>query len=101
MCIRDSITALRAPVGPGIELLEYLTPRTGRPYPADSEASDQWQWVVNLRAEPKTEFESIAHMRDQTWISNRPATLNDHALGFAQAFMLRDPDGHADNLILQ
>ena len=29
------ITALRAASGPGIELLEYLAPRDGRPFPAD------------------------------------------------------------------
>jgi catechol 2,3-dioxygenase-like lactoylglutathione lyase family enzyme len=95
------ITGLRAASGPGIELLEYLAPRTGRPYPADSVASDQWQWVVNLRAQPKTAFDSIDQIREQTWISNRPTALNDSALGFSQAFMVRDPDGHADNLILQ
>jgi catechol 2,3-dioxygenase-like lactoylglutathione lyase family enzyme len=95
------ITALRAKTGPGIELLEYLTPRTGRPYPADSIASDQWQWVVNLRAPPETVVEAIDHIRDQTWISNLPTTLSDHALGYVRAFMLRDPDGHADNLILE
>ena len=32
------ITALRAPSGPGIELLEYLTPRDGRPMPPDTKA---------------------------------------------------------------
>jgi catechol 2,3-dioxygenase-like lactoylglutathione lyase family enzyme len=32
---RLRITALRAPSGPGIELLEYLSPRDGRPYPSD------------------------------------------------------------------
>ncbi len=95
------ITALRAKTGPGIELLEYLTPRTGRPYPTDSVASDQWQWVVNLRAQPQTAVESNDQFRDQTWISNHPTALNDRVLGYARAFMLRDPDGHADNLILE
>src|SRR5437762_9522131 len=32
---RLHITALRAGSGPGIEFLEYLAPRDGRPYPAD------------------------------------------------------------------
>jgi catechol 2,3-dioxygenase-like lactoylglutathione lyase family enzyme len=95
------ITALRAQSGPGIELLEYLTPRTGRAYPTDSVASDQWQWAVNLRVRPQTDVNSIGHIREQTWISNGPTTLNDTALGYSQAFMLRDPDGHADNLILR
>src|SRR6516164_6937746 len=34
------ITALRSASGPGIELLEYLAPRDGRPFPADEQASD-------------------------------------------------------------
>src|SRR6266481_1798059 len=34
------ITALRAASGPGIELLDYLAPRDGRPFPSDEQASD-------------------------------------------------------------
>src|SRR5262250_2396571 len=34
------ITALRGTSGPGIELLEYLAPRDGRPYPSDEQAND-------------------------------------------------------------
>src|SRR5437667_10525019 len=34
------ITGMRANVGPGIEFLEYLSPRDGRPRPADIHASD-------------------------------------------------------------
>src|SRR5216117_1056900 len=37
---RLRITALRAAAGPGIEFLEYLTPRDGRPIPADERAND-------------------------------------------------------------
>ena len=36
-----AITALRAPNGPGIEFLEYLAPRSGRPMPADTQANDE------------------------------------------------------------
>ena len=35
---RLRITALRGATGPGIEFLEYLAPRDGRPYPADAKA---------------------------------------------------------------
>src|SRR3990172_11599876 len=41
---RLRITALRAAAGPGIELLEYLTPRDGRPMPQESRANDLWHW---------------------------------------------------------
>ena len=45
-----AITALRAPRGPGVELLEYLAPRTGRPIPSDTQANDDWYWQINMRA---------------------------------------------------
>lgn len=63
------ITTLRAPSGPGIELLEYLAPRDGRPYPTDSQPNDVWHWHVRLRADGAT--------------NNNPGQLQ------------RDPDGHA------
>src|SRR5499427_298402 len=42
------ITGMRAETGPGVEFLEYLTPRDGRPRPADTRANDlvHWQTVV-------------------------------------------------------
>src|SRR5246127_1164774 len=45
---RLRITALRAPAGPGIEFLEYLTPRDGRPIPADARANDLAHWQTVL-----------------------------------------------------
>jgi catechol 2,3-dioxygenase-like lactoylglutathione lyase family enzyme len=49
---RLRITALRAAGGgPGIELLEYLAPRTGRPAPSDTQANDLWHWQVNVDAD--------------------------------------------------
>jgi len=47
---RLRITTLRANRGPGIELLEYLAPRDGRPAPLDARASDLAHWHVNLSA---------------------------------------------------
>src|SRR5215470_12844438 len=42
------ITGMRADSGPGIEFLEYLTPRDGRPRPADVHANDivHWQTMI-------------------------------------------------------
>src|SRR5204862_538259 len=45
---RLRITALRASEGPGIELLEYLAPRDGRPAPADLRANDIAHWQTTL-----------------------------------------------------
>src|SRR6201993_4060307 len=42
------ITGMRASAGPGVEFLEYLAPRDGRPRPRDVHANDivHWQTVI-------------------------------------------------------
>src|SRR5205085_6933237 len=45
---RLRITTLRGTSGPGVELLEYLTPRDGRPFPADARANDLIHWHTTL-----------------------------------------------------
>jgi catechol 2,3-dioxygenase-like lactoylglutathione lyase family enzyme len=44
---RLRITALRAPGGPGIEFLEYLSPRDGKSTPTDQKANDLAHWQTN------------------------------------------------------
>lgn len=77
------ITTLRAAQGPGVEFLEYLAPRTGRPIPADTQADDLWYWQVNMRATP----EAVARAGT--------TSLRDGALGWNAAVIAHDPDGHA------
>jgi catechol 2,3-dioxygenase-like lactoylglutathione lyase family enzyme len=74
------ITALRGSQGPGVEFLEYLAPTDGRPIPVDSRATDAWYWQINLRAA----------QRDENSIE-----LPQRELGYGQAAIVRDPDGHA------
>ena len=45
---RLHITALRAAAGPGIEFLEYLAPRDGRPFPPDEKANDLIHWQTRF-----------------------------------------------------
>jgi len=45
---RLRITSLRATAGPGIELLEYLAPRDGRPAPSDERSNDLIHWQTGL-----------------------------------------------------
>jgi len=82
---RLRITALRAAAGPGVELLEYLAPRDGRPMPADTRANDLWFWSVN-------------YCGNANQVANAPGPLTpvpDAALGFEAASLVKDPDGHA------
>jgi catechol 2,3-dioxygenase-like lactoylglutathione lyase family enzyme len=45
---RLRITTLRASSGPGIELLEYLSPRGGRAAPRDARSNDLTHWQIDL-----------------------------------------------------
>jgi len=42
------ITTLHAARGPGIELLEYLYPGDGRPYPSDAHSNDLFHWQTTI-----------------------------------------------------
>jgi catechol 2,3-dioxygenase-like lactoylglutathione lyase family enzyme len=86
---RLRITALRAAYGPGVELLEYLAPRTGRPMPADTQANDDWHWQINASADVAAGDRAIRDGRYQ-YVSAAPVTLPS-SIGM----LVRDPDGHA------
>lgn len=92
---RLQITSLRASEGPGIEFLEYLAPRTGRPMPGDTQANDLWYWQINLRAGDSSSFEQQARRAGARFVSSGTTRSSDRALGFDAAIVLRDPDGHA------
>ena len=88
------ITALRGTSGPGIELLEYLAPRDGRPFPLDERASDvvHRQTVLLTRA-----AESVAQQlraNSVNFVSSGVVANQTEQLGFSKAFLVRDPDGH-------
>ncbi|HKS55397.1 MAG TPA: VOC family protein [Steroidobacteraceae bacterium] len=86
---RLRITALRAARGPGVELLEYLAPRTGRPIPVDSKANDDWYWQVNSSA-TVTAADAVVRHGHYSYVSPGPqAVAGDVQL------IIRDPDGHA------
>lgn len=85
------ITTLRAPNGPGVELLEYLAPSTGRDYPADSLANDLWHWHTSLI------IPDPAALKDEIDASALPG--NRSADDAKRPVLIRDPDGHA--LLLQ
>ena len=92
---RLRITSLRTAQGPGVELLEYLAPRTGRPLPADSQANDLWYWQIDVRArEPAAIAGSLQHTH--AGVASSAATeLHQAELGWREALVARDPDGHA------
>lgn len=96
---RLRITAVRAAQGPGIEFLEYLTPRDGRPVPSDLRANDLLHWQTKLVTH---ELESThVRLREGRYglISSGLIQLPESVLGFKRSFLVRDPDAHAMQLV--
>jgi len=82
---RLRITALRAASGPGVEFLEYLAPRDGRPYPLEERSNDLVHWQKARSA----------------LISTGVVELPDQKAGFRKSVIVRDPDGHAVQIVEQ
>ena len=95
---RLRITALRGTTGPGIELLEYLAPRDGRPYPADEHAND----IVHRHTILLTpDADAAAHPLQASkaaFVSSGVVANPTGQLGFKKALLVRDPDGHVIEL---
>jgi catechol 2,3-dioxygenase-like lactoylglutathione lyase family enzyme len=88
---RLRITALRSSSGPGVELLEYLAPRSGRPMPVDTQADDLWHWQVNATGSVDAADRAI-RAGHYTYVSPGPVEL---APTQSQGLLVCDPDGHA------
>ena len=97
---RLRITSLRASGGgPGIEFLEYLAPRDGRPAPADERASDLFHWQTTLRV-GSTEQIALGLTEGRfRFVSPGAVSIGDRTLGFSKGLLVRDPDGHVMVLI--
>lgn len=80
---RLRITALRAPHGPGIEFLEYITPPGGRSLSADARTTDLVAWTTMLQSDDaKAEI-----ARAEKAGAVRASVISERSL-------VRDPDGH-------
>jgi catechol 2,3-dioxygenase-like lactoylglutathione lyase family enzyme len=97
---RLRITALHArDGGPGVELLEYLTPRDGRPMPADERASDVVHWQTTVSSDsPDVGYEALRRS-GAPFVSPGLVALPDPRLGFARGLTTRDPDGHVLRIV--
>lgn len=96
---RLRITALSAGAGPGIELLEYLSPADGRPLPADTRANDLWHGQIHLAVVDVAAASEALRQNGGRWISPGAVDTRDSGLGFRSGLLARDPDGHGLLLI--
>lgn len=96
---RLRITALRAASGPGIELLEYLAPGDGRPTPADVRANDLLHWQTRLLSDSDEEADRAIRAGKFDVVSPGLVALSEESLGFRSGLLVRDPDGHALQIV--
>jgi catechol 2,3-dioxygenase-like lactoylglutathione lyase family enzyme len=96
---RLRITGLRAASGPGVEFLEYLAPRDGRPFPADAKANDLLHWQTRLLTGDAEKAAEAARRGGVPWVSPGAVVLRQEALGFREGVTLRDPTGHVVQLV--
>ncbi len=94
------ITSLKAPGGgPAIEFLEYLAPRDGRAYPADARPNDLIHWQTSLKTRDAAAAASALRSARAAMVSSGVVTMPDRSLGFSKGLIVRDPDGHAMEVI--
>jgi len=96
---RLRITGLKASAGPGVEFLEYLAPRDGRPAPSDLKANDLAHWQTTLGTLSADGASTKMRAAKSRFVSPAVIAIPDKTLDFRKAFLARDPDGHGLQLI--
>jgi catechol 2,3-dioxygenase-like lactoylglutathione lyase family enzyme len=86
------ITALRAASGPGVEFLEYLAPRDGRPFQSDAKANDLVHWQTTLVSP-----DAAGLLHDLQRAGYR--LVSTGTVPAQSPFIVRDPDGHAVQIV--
>jgi len=93
------ITGMRTDSGPGVEFLEYLTPRDGRPRPADVHANDIVHWQTMIVTDDLDVL--VKRLRDAhvSFLSSGVIAMPKEKAGFSEGALVSDPDGHSVLLI--
>jgi catechol 2,3-dioxygenase-like lactoylglutathione lyase family enzyme len=91
---RLHISGNKAEEGPGVEFLEYLTPKTGRPYPANAKADDLIHWeTLMVTADAEALYQKLRKEK-VILMSNGIVRVPSENYGYRRGFYFRDPDGH-------
>lgn len=93
---RLRVTSLQtANAGIRVELLQYLSPTDGKPFPQDSQANDLWHWQTSFAIDEI----NILERRKFDFISNGIGSFENESLGFEKGLLVRDTDGHAVRIV--
>ncbi len=97
---RVRVTAVAPPdQPPHVEFLEYETPPGGRPMPLDTKANDLWHWQTSLVVGDVEAAADVLRAAGVRFVSPDVTAVPHRELGFSQAIMVLDPDGHAMRLV--
>ena len=88
------ITALRSPSGIGVEFLNYLTPRGGRPAAANASPTDIDHHETVIVVDDLTALDAQLHKHNFSRVSVKHITDSGLLFNASQAELVRDPDGH-------
>jgi catechol 2,3-dioxygenase-like lactoylglutathione lyase family enzyme len=95
---RLRITSSKPPAGPSVEFLEYLAPRDGHPAPETRPNDILFRRTRVATADAGTAARRLFAARAE-FLSPWAVELAHHELGFRKGFLVRDPDGHAVELV--
>jgi catechol 2,3-dioxygenase-like lactoylglutathione lyase family enzyme len=93
------ITGMRADAGPGIEFLEYLTPRDGRSRPANVRANDLVHWQTMIATDELDLLAKRLQGAHVPFVSPGVVAMPKDKAGFSKGALVSDPDGHSVLLI--
>jgi catechol 2,3-dioxygenase-like lactoylglutathione lyase family enzyme len=94
------ITGMRAASGPGIEFLEYLTPRDGRPRSVDVHANDIVHWQTMIATDNLDVLARKLRDAHVRFVSSGVIVMPKDKAGFSKGALVSDPDGH-DVLLIE
>lgn len=94
------ITGMRTNGGPGIEFLQYLTPRDGRPRPLDVHANDIVHWQTMIATDDIDLMAEKLRDAHAGFVSSGVTLVPKDKSGFSKGVLISDPDGH-DVLLIQ
>ena len=85
--------------GIAVEFLQYLAPTDGKPFPKSTKSNDLWHWQTSFIGNENKNLEKLLITNKFDFISTGLISFKKTELGFKNALLVRDPDGHAVRVI--
>lgn len=88
------ISGNKAEEGIGVEFLEYLNPKNGRPYPKDEKADDLIHWETIMTTDSITALYEKLKAQNVPILSKGVINIPSKTYKYSKGFYVRDSDGH-------